>query len=37
MIRFKFIAKEEFPSSVPANQPEIYQDNNDIDINSFYS
>jgi ribosomal protein S18 acetylase RimI-like enzyme len=37
MISFKFITKEEFLPLFRQYRPELFQDNNDIDLNSFYS
>lgn len=37
MIDYKFINKEEFVPLFRQYRPELFQDNNDVDINSFYS
>ena len=37
MINYKFISKEDFIPLFRIYRPEIFKDNNDIDINSFYT
>lgn len=37
MIDYKFISKDEFVPLFRKYRPELFQDNNDIDINSLYS
>lgn len=37
MINYKFITKEEFVPLFKQYRPELFEDNNDVDINSFFS